>query len=158
VQPVTYARTSFAAIQESPITAVNLVRGDPFKKLVETQVSPHGLDAYIVVSKAKTYFGGGNRRVEGVGLITYSTVLETYSQIHALYEIRVIDGKTFDIIEKFAAAPLDNASNVRLPGPGRVVDANFDQRDESLHRTIVDLITRSLPLTLSDMHLVNPKP
>jgi hypothetical protein len=158
VQPVTYTRASFAAIQESPITAVNLVRGDPFKKLVETQVSPQGLDAYIVVTKAKTYFGGGNRKVEGVGLITYSTLLETYSQIHALYEIRVIDGKTFGIIEKFAAGSLDNASDVRLPGPGRLVDANFDARDENLHRAIVDLITRSLPVTLSDMHLVNPKP
>jgi hypothetical protein len=158
VQPVTYARTSFATIQESAITAVNLVRGDPFKKLVETQVSPQGLDAYIVVTKARTYFGGGNRKVEGVGLITFSTVLETYSQIHALYEIRVVDGKTFDIIEKFAAGPLDNASNVRLPGPGRVVDASFDARDVNLHRAIVDLITRSLPVTLSDMRLVNPKP
>lgn len=158
VQPVTYTRASFSTIQESPITAVNLVRGDPFKKFVETQVSPQGLDAYIVVTRAKAYFGGGNRRVEGVGLITYSTVLETYSQIHALYEIRVVDGKTFGIIEKFAAAPLDNASNVRLPGPGRVVDASFDASDENLRRAIVDLITRSLPVTLSDMHLVNPKP
>jgi hypothetical protein len=95
--------------------------------------------------------------VEGVGLITYSTVLESYSQIYALYEIRVVDGKTFDVIEKLAAGPLDNASSVRLLGPSRLVDTGFDERDENLHRAIADLITRSLPVTLSDMHLL-PKP
>jgi hypothetical protein len=158
VTPVTYKRASFATVQEAAITAVNLVRGDPFKKLVETEVSPQGLDAYIVITKARAYFGGGNRRVDGVGLITYSTVLEAYSQIHALYEIRVVDGKRFDVIEKFAAGPLDNASNVRLPGPSRLVDASFDVGDENLHRVIVDLVTRSLPITLADMHLVNRKP
>ena len=76
VQQVTYTRAAFAAIQESPVTAVNLVRGDPFKKLVQTEVSPQGLDAYIVITKAKAYFGGGNRKVEGLGLIRYSTVLD----------------------------------------------------------------------------------
>ena len=158
VQPVTYPRASFAVVQESPIPAVNLVRSDPFKKLVETEVSPQGLDAYVVITRAKANFGGGNRKVEGLGLITYSTVFESYSQVYALYEIRVVDGKTFDVIEKLAAGPLDNASNVRLPGPSRLVDAKFDARDENLRPAIVDLIKRSLPVTLSDMHLLKPQP
>jgi hypothetical protein len=157
VQPVTYPRATFAATQESAITAVHLVRSDPFKKLVQTEVSPQGLDAYIVITKAKAYFGGGNRKVEGVGLITYSTVLESFGLLHALYEIRVIDGKTFDIIKKLAAGPPDDASSVRLPGPSRVIDASFDERDENLRRAIVDLVIRSLPNTLSDMHLVSQK-
>jgi hypothetical protein len=158
VQPVTYARASFAASQESTITAVNLVRRDRFKTLVETEVSPQGLDAYIVITRAKANFGGGNRKVEGLGLVSYSTVLESYRLLHALYEIRVIDGKTFDIIEKLAAGPLDNTSNVRLAGPSLLIDANFDERDENLRRATLDLITRSLPNTLSDLHLLNQKP
>jgi hypothetical protein len=157
VQPVTYSRAIFATTKESPITAVNLVRGDPFKKLVQTEVSPQGLDAYIVITKAKAYFGGGSRKVEGVGLIRYSTVLESFDLLHALYEIRVIDGKTFDIIEKFAAGPLDNAASFRLPGPSLLVDTGFDERDENLHRAVADLVVRSLPNTLSDMHLINQK-
>jgi hypothetical protein len=157
VQPVTYPRATFATTQESAITAVNLVRADPFKKLVQTEVSPQGLDAYIVITKAKTFFGGGNRKVEGVGLITYSTLLESFGLLHALYEIRVVDGKTFDIIEKLSAGPPDDASSVRLPGPYMMIDASFDQRDENLHRAIVDLVIRSLPNTLSDMHLINRK-
>jgi hypothetical protein len=157
VQPVTYSRAIFATAKESPVTAVNLVRGDPFKKLVQTEVSPQGLDAYIVITKAKAYFGGGSRKVEGVGLIRYSTVLESFDLLHALYEIRVVDGKTFDIIEKFAAGPLDNTASVRLPGPSLLVDTGFDERDENLHRAVADLVVRSLPNTLSDMHLINQK-
>ena len=157
VQPVTYPRATFATTRESAMTAVNLVRGDPFKKLVQTEVSPQGLDAYIVITKAKAYFGGGYRKVEGIGLIRYSTVLESFDLLHTLYEIRVLDGKTFDIIEKLAAGPLDNASTVRLPGPSLMIDAGFDERDENLHRAVVDLVIRSLPNTLSDMHLVNQK-
>jgi len=158
VQPVTYPRATFAAIQESAIGPVNLVRGDPFKKLVQTEVSPQGLDAYIIISKAKASFGGGNRKAEGVGMITYSTVLESIDLLHALYEVRVVDGKTFDLIEKLAAGPPGGVSNIRLPGPSLIIDSSFDKRDENLRRAIVDLILRSLPNTLSDMHLGNQEP
>jgi hypothetical protein len=158
VLPVSYPRTTFAAVSESPIKPFDLVRGDPFKKLVQTEVTPQGLDAYVVITKARMNFGGGSQKVEGVGLITYKTMLETYSQIHALYEIRVVDGKTFDVIEKMVAQPIDNVTNVKLAGPSLSVGDSFsfttsDVRDEKLHRAVVDLIVRSLPILLSDMHL-----
>jgi len=158
VRPVTYDRAAFAAVRESPIKPVALVGGDPIKKLIESEVSSQGLDAYIVITKAKVNFGAGHRKIEGVGLITYATVMESYSFVYALYEIRVIDGKTFDLIEKMAAGPLDNATEVRLGGPSWPADESLlrgggSGPDESLHGPIVDLITRSLPMTLSDMHL-----
>jgi hypothetical protein len=162
VQPVTYKRAAFAMIEkDSPVAPVNLIRGDPFKKLVQTEVSPQGLDAYIVITKAKANFGGGGRKVEGIGFIAYGTVLESYNQIHALYEIRVIDGKTFTVIEKRAAPPSDNAAEARLPGPSRQVDDSYSPaagdpvRNENLHGAITDLIARSLSTTLSDMHLAD---
>src|SRR5467141_4589735 len=41
VQPVSYKRAAFAMIEkDSPVAPVNFIRGDPFKKLVETEVSP----------------------------------------------------------------------------------------------------------------------
>jgi hypothetical protein len=158
VKPVTYNRAAFAMVKDSVVAPVNLVRSDPFKTLVETEVSPQGLDAYIVITKAKANIGGAGRKVEGVGFITYGTLMESYSQIYALYEIRVIDGKTFDVIEKMAAPPLDNASQVRLAGPSQPIDESVsigaaDGNNESLHKAVVDLIVRSLPTTLSDMHL-----
>jgi len=161
VQPVSYQRTAFATIKDSPVAPANFIRGDPFKKLVQTEVSPQGLDAYIVITKAKSNFGGGARKVEGIGFVSYGTLLASYNEIHVLYEIRVIDGKTFDVIEKRAAPPLDDAAEVKLAGPSRLVDESFSPgagdpaRNENLHGAITELIARSLPSTLSDMHLAD---
>jgi hypothetical protein len=161
VQPLRYNRAAFAAVKDSPIAPVNLVRDDPFKKLVRTEVSPQGLDAYIVITKAKSNFGRGALKVEGIGVVNYGTMLASYNQIHALYEIRVFDGKTFDVIEKRSAPPLDDAVEVRLPGPTRQVDDSYSPgtgepvQNENLHRAITDLIVRSLSTTLSDMHLAD---
>jgi hypothetical protein len=162
VQPVTYKRDAFATIEkDSIVTPVNVIRGDPFKKLVQTQVSPQGLDAYIVITKAKSNFGGGARKVEGIGFVSYGTLLASYHQIHALYEIRVFDGKTFDVIEKMTAPPLDDVGVVRLAGPSRTIDESFTPsagnpaQNEKLHAAITDLVARSLSTTLSDMHLAD---
>ena len=156
VQPVSYPRDAFAAIRESPVVPVNLVRGDPFKALLRTDVSPKGLDAYIVISRAKSKLANG-RNVEGIGFAEYHTLLASYGLIHALYEVRVIDGKTFDVIEKRVASPLGNSETIRLQGPSQLVDGtiNGPAGIEKLRAVIVDLITRSLPQTLGDMHLVS---
>jgi hypothetical protein len=158
VKPVSYPRATFAAVSESALRPVELIRGDRFKKLVETEVTPPGLDALVVITRARADLGAGGRKAEGIGLVTYSTMTESYSAIHALYEIRVVDGKTFDVIEKLAAGPLDNSTVLRMAGPSRLLDqgapAGGDAAsDEGLHRAVVDLITRSLPATLEDMHL-----
>ena len=158
VKPVSYSRATFAAINESPLRPVELIRGDRFKKLVETDVTPQGLDAFVVITRARADLGAGGRKVEGIGLVTYSTMTESYSAIHALYEIRVVDGKTFDVIEKLAAGALDNSTDLRLAGPSRLLDESIPvggdvANDDSMHRAVVDLISRSLPVTLEDMHL-----
>lgn len=156
VQPVSYRRAAFAAIRDSAVAPVNLLRSDPFKELVRSDVAPQGLDAYIVITRAKSKLANG-RLVEGVGLAQYRTLLADYGLIHALYEVRVIEGKSFDVIEKRAAAPLDNTGTMRLAGPSGPVDETFEgpASNERLRAAIADLITRSLPVTLGDMHLID---
>ena len=155
VQPVTYRRAALAAIRDSAVTPVNLLRSDPFKELVRSDVAPQGLDAYIVITRARSKLGNG-RMVEGVGLAEYRTLLADYGLVHALYEVRVIDGKSFDVIEKRAAAPLDNTGTLRLAGPSGPVDETFGgaASGERLRAAVADLIARSLPITLGDMHLI----
>lgn len=156
VQPVSYRRAAFAAIRDSAVAPVNLLRSDPFKELIRSDVAPQGLDAYIVITRAKSKLGNG-RIVEGVGLAQYRTLLADYGLIHALYEVRVIEGRSFDVIEKRAAAPLDNPGTMRLAGPSGPVDEAFEgsASNERLRAAIADLITRSLPVTLDDMHLID---
>src|SRR3984893_8108890 len=161
VQPVRYNRAAFTAIKDSPVTPVNLVRGDPFKKLVQTEASPQGLDAYIVITKAKSNLGTGPRKLEGIGLVTYGTVMESYNQVHVLYEIRVVDGKTFEVIEKMTAPPLDDGGQITIAGPSRRIDeiSPADTRNppenHPLPAAIADIVPRSLSTTVSDMHLAD---
>ena len=153
VTPVTYARRDYFSMTRS---ALDLVRGDPLEKLVKA-ASPQGLDAYIVITKAAATLGAGGRNVQGLGVITFQTFAGSNTAIYALYEIRVFDGKTFKVLDHLAAGPVDTTTNVRLAGPTALfsgaVPTAINEDVEPLHRGIVDLLTRSLPTTLEDMHL-----
>ena len=171
VQPVTYKRAAFAALERNapiagpivvPTFVVNRMGDDPIKALVRTQVSPQGLDAYVVVTKAKTKYGSRGHTITGIGVINRTALFESHAQAHALYMIRVIDGHEFTVMDTKAAAPVDNTEIVRLAGPSRTVDdsllptADDPARNENLKAAIIDLIERSLPTTLQDLRLFNP--
>ncbi|MCL2714260.1 MAG: hypothetical protein FWD68_06665 [Alphaproteobacteria bacterium] len=158
VTPVTWSRSAFFA-DSGTSPGFSMFRGDRFAKRVQSEVQPQGLDAYIVITKARVDLGAGGRKVDGLGLITFRTLMETYTALHAFYEIRVIDGRSFDVIEEMTAGPLaaDLRKNHRLAGPARLyegsVTAVTDAGDAGLHRAILDLIAQSLPMTLESMHL-----
>jgi hypothetical protein len=162
VHPVTYRRAAFAAFEEdSVVAAANLLRDDPIKKLIPAEASPLGLDAYVLITKAKSTYGSTGRTVAGVGVINSTAVFGSYSQIHALYVVRLVDGHDFKLIAKGSASPLNNTEMFRLAGPSRLLDASFlpaandMPRNEQLKAAIIDLIERSLPTTLEDLGLVD---
>jgi len=161
VQPVSYTRDAFAKLEtDTDVIRLGALRRDPFKKLVESAVSPQGLDAYVIITKAKTKFGPGSRKIEGIGLLSYHTMMASYYEIHAVYEVRVYDGKSFDLIEKIAAPPLEDGGTVRIAGPSRMVDESLSQdgnpaENEKLHAAVTDLVARSLSSTLGDLRLAN---
>jgi hypothetical protein len=162
VQPATYRRAAFAAIdRNAPLPVANLLREDPVKKLVRTEVSPQGLDAYVVITKGESPYGSRAKTVAGVGMISHDAVLDSYHQIHALYVIWIIDGRDFSVIDKRSAAPLDSAELVRLAGPSRMVDASLQPTasdaspNDRIKAAIVDLIEQSLPATLQSLRLVD---
>jgi hypothetical protein len=162
VRPVTYRRAAFAAVEEdSAVPAVSLLRDDPIKKLVPAEVSPLGLDAYVLITKAKSIYGSTGRTVAGVGVINRTAAFGSSSQIHALYAIRLLDGHDYKVIAKGSASPLNNTEMDRLARPSRLVDdsflpaANDMLRNDKLKAAIIDLIERSLPTTLEDLGLVD---
>ena len=163
VQAVTYQRELFFAPERvSPIPGADLVREDPFKELVRGHVSPQGLDAYVVITKATLKYGTRGVPISGIGLIGHSTLFDSSTIVHALYVVRVIDGHSFRTIDRKSASPVDN-SIVRLAGPSRVFDAaglptiSDPLQNEALKTTVMDLINRSLEPTLRDLHLTAQK-
>src|SRR5215472_6001315 len=115
VQTVTCQREPFYSSERaSSIPGADLVREDPLKELVRSHVSPEGLDAYIVITKATLKFGTRGVPVSGIGLNRHSTVFDSSAIMHAIYVIRVIDGQSFRTIDKKSAGPVDNSGTIRL--------------------------------------------
>jgi len=83
VVTVTYPRASFAAPEQtSAFTLLNIEqpsalkllnmksrRDDQLSELVRGQVTPQGLDAYVVITKAPSTYGSRGRTVAGIGII-----------------------------------------------------------------------------------------
>jgi hypothetical protein len=162
VQPVTFQRELFFAPERvSSIPGVDLVREDPIKELVRSHVSPQGLDAYVVITKATLKYGTRRVPVSGIGLITHSALFDSSAMVHALYVVRVIDGHTFRNIDKKSADPVDT-SIARLAGPSRAFDAaglppiSDPLQNESLKAAVADLVKSSLGPTLRDLRLTAP--
>ena len=89
-------RGCIAAIKEFPIKPVALVRGDPFKKLVREPKSPRKGWTPISSSPRLRRISAAATEGRGQGLITYAHAGIILTLLHALYEIRVVDGKTFE--------------------------------------------------------------
>jgi hypothetical protein len=162
VQPVTYRRAAFAAIdRDTAVPVANLLRGDPVKRLVRTEVSPQGLDAYVVIAKGKSRYGSREKTVAGIGMINHDAVLDSYRELHALYMVWIIDGHDFSVIDKRSAAPVSNTEMVRLEGPSRMVDDSLQPTtadaspNDKMKAAIIELIERSLPATLQSLRLVD---
>ena len=161
VRPVTYRRAAFAASESPPAFVIMNLRRDPIGETVRAEVSPQGLDIYLVITKATSTYADRSRTVAGIGIIKHQTLFASYVQLHALYMIRVIDGHDLRVIDKRSASPLDHRETVRLAGPSRVVDESFlpDGSDGSgnqkLQAAITELIEHSLPDALESLNLLD---
>jgi hypothetical protein len=160
IQNVTYQRATFARRERtSALPVIDLLRRAPVKALVRTEVSPQGLDAYVVITKGSSRYGSRGHLVSGLGIVDVSTVLDRYAEVYALYTIWVIDGHSFEVIEKKSALPLDNSDVIRLTGPSHKVDptvlsvADLAASDQ-MKAAVTDLVTRSLEMALRDLRLV----
>jgi hypothetical protein len=160
IQNVIYQRATFARRERaSALPVIDLLRGAPVQALVRTEVSPQGLDVYVVITKGSSHYGSRGHLVSGLGIVDGNTVLARYAEVYALYTIWVIDGHSFEVIDKKSALPLDNSDIIRLTGPSHRVDpallslADLAASDE-VKAAVTDLMTRSLEVTLRDLRLI----
>jgi hypothetical protein len=160
IQDVTYQRASFAHHEPaSALPVIDRLRDIPVKTLVRTEVSPQGLDAYVIVTKASSRYGSRGHTVSGLGAIDDRTVMAHYAAVYALYTIWVIDGRSYEVIDKKSASPLDNAEIIRLSGPSHTINPALLSRtdlaaSEQIRVALSDLLMKSLEVTLRDLRLV----
>ena len=153
LRPVTYQRAAFAAATSNSWNAI----GD----LVRNQVSPQGLDAYVVITKGGSMYGRTNQALHGIGLVQGGGVVgRDYYWIHALYEINVIDGHEFRSLGRsFGSLAEEPPLTNMIRGPNREVEASWwpasleAGSNPKLKGGVIDLIDQSLPNTLQRMQL-----
>jgi hypothetical protein len=164
IVPLTYSRASFAVQEQNTGLALLKQKGmrdAVLSELVRSRVSPQGLDAYLVVTFAESPYGSRGRTVRGIGAIEHMAVMGSSALLHALYTITVVDGHTFQIIDKKSAPPMAEAELFRLAGPSREIDvallsaAADPGRSDQLRTAVIDLIDRSLGATLQNLQLID---
>lgn len=159
VRPVTYRRAVFAAFPDRSGFIAQSFRPE----LVRTEVSPQGLDAYIVVLKGEREYSQTKELVRGLGSAEGNTDADPVMFVHAYYTIGLVDGHDFQI-KRQAGSLIPSRRNIFvrefMTSPSRQVDASLWPKsldaaaNQRLKAVVVELIDQSLPDTLQRVNLV----
>jgi hypothetical protein len=155
VRPVTYKRAVFAAFPDrSGFLAQN------FRPEVVREVSPQGLDAYLVVVKSERSNGGSRPLFQGLGSTEGNTDVDPIMFVHAYYNIYLVDGRDFQIKSQAGShipRPFNPFVREAMSSPARKVDASMwptslnAAEHQKLKGVVVELIDQSLPPTLEKL-------
>jgi hypothetical protein len=160
VRPLTYKRAAFAARR------IRVPRGDffgtnPIAELVRSEVSPQGLDAYLVVTSTASTVGNVGQTTGGIGIIARNDgVFGGVNEVHALYALRLFDGRQLELMAEAMAPRSGDAGPLFLNGPSRVVDGSYVPTagdaagNDRLRLAVNDLIDASLPAMLQQLRLI----
>jgi hypothetical protein len=156
VRPVTYRRAAFAALPGTEI-----IRTEHRPDLVRTEVSPQGLDAYLVVTKSEDQFGQTNQILRGLGMVQAGGLIRSNPQLHAYYVLGIVDGHALTLSGDASANLTINVDyGTRLGPVTREVEESLwptslnAASNPRLKAAVVDLIDKSLPGTLQRVHLL----
>jgi hypothetical protein len=165
VRPVTYKRAAFAAFPDRSGFLAQYFNPE----LVRTEVSPQGLDAYLVVVKSersygpRNSYGSSNLLVQGLGSASGNTDVDPIVFVHAYYNIVLVDGHDFQIKSQGTAEIPGPRKYFWAPdfmsSPSRQVDKSLWPKtldaaaNPGLKAVVVELIDQSLPPTLQKMQL-----
>lgn len=155
VVPVTYQKPAFT----NP-------RGRPLADVVRTEVSPQGLDAYIIVNKISQVLpplvgGFVKYGTFGLSIVDTSTLLVTFVTLSAAYGITIVDGHQLTVIGGSPALVPTKVVTGEFSRPIRAVDKSWlpsspvmsDAESQRLKDAVWDLIDKSLPLTLHELKM-----
>jgi hypothetical protein len=159
VRPVTYRRAAFANLENRFAIGVEQLRAET----VRAEVSPQGLDAYLIVNKGIGQFGQTNQTLFGLGLVEGPTVVNGDNiYVHAFYSLSMVDGHAWTLGAATYSGLPDGQGlfGPRAKAVMRQVDHTWSPAspdvasNQRLKGAIVELIDRSLPSTLQRMKLV----
>jgi len=145
VRPVTYQRATIASAKSGRYGIGEAIRPN---------VSPLGLDAYVVLVGAGTPYGNTNQSLYGLGIVEHAGFQYF---LFALYEIVLVDGNDFS----FLGLSIASFPNALRGKPVQKVDQSLwptsldAASNPRLKEGVIDLIDQTLPSTLQQLQLVD---
>jgi hypothetical protein len=156
VHKVSFARTAFSDFEEGGLfrdlegelaTAVRKIAAG----------SPQKCDAYLVALRSSSAFSGTNQVLAGLGLVEASNPFVATYNLHALYSLRLYDGRTFAVRSTQTATLGQGPLFTITSGPHRQVDASWWPAStsvaghEKLRTATRTLVEQSLAKTLPEL-------
>ena len=114
-------------------------------------------DFYLVVVPSGSSFGSTNQTVSGIGIVQAGSVFGNQMWIHALFQMRLYDGRTLQLLGWKRARLTDTAFMAAIHGPHSQVDPSLwpeaGRLDSNMRlRTAVrELVEQALTATLPEV-------
>jgi hypothetical protein len=156
VRRINYSKGAFASLDGQHALFYNY--SDDLQGIVRRVTASTKCDHYAVVVKGSSSFGTTNQSIYGLGIVEATSILGASDYVHALFTIRVYDGRTFAMLGQRGARieEWNLVSDFKGPGiggPYRAVDNSWwpgsdAAQSAKLRDSIRSLVERALDVTM----------
>lgn len=159
VRRINYPKGAFASLDGQHALFYNY--DDDLQGIVRKVTSSTRCDHYAVVVKGSSNFGTTNQSIYGLGIVEATSILGASDYIHALFAIRIYDGRTFAVLGQRGASVekwnlLSDFKGPGIRGPYRAVDNSLWPQSDAAQSTklrdgIRSLVEQALDATMPEV-------
>jgi hypothetical protein len=117
-------------------------------------------DLCIVVTKSSSMYSNTNQAMSGLGILDNSNLLFENVFLFAIWEMRVFDGKTFEVLAHKRATSQDPPLMAAIRGPNRKVDKTWlpapgqVAQSARLRNATAELVAQSLDPVVTELFTI----
>jgi hypothetical protein len=155
VKRIAYAKDAFATY-EAP-GGLFRDRNAELKDILHRLTATQKCDIYLVMMASSSSFGSTNQSVGGLGIVQTGNILVTKVWLHALFQIRVYDGRTLELLGWKPATTGQATFMAMIKGPHREVDISWwtekaqVEANVRLKTAMRELVEQALTMTLPEV-------
>jgi hypothetical protein len=131
---------------------------DALRKLTAGQ----SFDTLLVVVGSVSPFGNTNQHIGGLGIVQSSSIVASYASVHAIFQVRVYDGRTLEFQGWKSATTGQGTFLSTIKGPHKEVDMSWwpepgkAEGDVRLKAVVREMVEQALATTLPEVLALAP--
>jgi hypothetical protein len=127
VKRLDYPKGAFASLdtQKSILASDYKDPRQEIRDIARGLVGSQKCDLCIVATPFRSMYSNSNQSLYGLGILDQSSVLFTNVFLFAMWEVRVYDGKTFEVLARAVARRFETEWMIGIHGPYRRVDKSW---------------------------------